>query len=210
MTGCDHKLRSKRLVVVRGKQAVRVFCLYCGTDMTLLEKGEARTWKDQDEVGKLLAAQRQAEEDARNRAETERRERMANTTPREFHYTRGTSNKFWRVWRAGTQHVVQFGRIGTAGQRRSKDHGSVREANSAISRLIRQKENKGYYEIEIDDGPGSYEIDVDDSQEEEYERMRRSATAKKAWETRRANAKKAKAKKEPSGFLKPRRVPKVN
>ena len=195
---CDHQLRSQRLTYNGARTELRTFCLYCGQEI-----GGGGTWQDQDEVGKALAAQRQAEQDKRDRAETDRRERMKNTTKRRFHNTKGTSNKFWEVWRVGNMHVVQYGRIGTDGQKRTKDHGSVAAANEAIRKLILQKLGKGYLEV-----------DGDDFDEVTYEEtFRRNPEPNRASTARSRPARKKPKPKpkaaEPPGFLQPRRAPKV-
>jgi len=68
-------------------------------------------------------------------------------TARRFEYTGGSSYKFWEVWQLGSAHHVRFGKIGTDGQERSKDHPSALAARQAIRKFIREKADKGYVEI---------------------------------------------------------------
>ena len=204
------------------------FCLGCGANMTLLAQGRFETWEDLDDAGRSL----KKEEDRRQRslavAQAEQRERMSNTDGgRTFHYTRGTSNKFWTVWREGSDCLVQFGRIGTDGQRRMKPFATIAAANRNIAERVRKKLANGYVEIlsdpedgfiqateratkafkEFGDAVGKLGIDAVD----------RGEAARKAWVTRRKNEAAAKleaAKPKnphglPPGFLGPRRVPKV-
>ena len=41
---------------------------------------------------------------------------------RTFEFSEGTSNKFWNVSLSGKTVTVTFGKIGTAGQTKPKDH----------------------------------------------------------------------------------------
>jgi predicted DNA-binding WGR domain protein len=66
---------------------------------------------------------------------------------REFQLVEGTSRKFWAIERDGAAHVVQFGRIGTAGQTQRKEFPSEAEAEASCARLIAEKVKKGYTEV---------------------------------------------------------------
>ncbi|MBL4845846.1 MAG: DUF4132 domain-containing protein [Planctomycetes bacterium] len=67
---------------------------------------------------------------------------------REFRLQDGKSDKFWSITVTGSSHTVHFGRAGTNGQRRSKDHDSEAAAAVAAARLIASKVKKGYAEVE--------------------------------------------------------------
>jgi predicted DNA-binding WGR domain protein len=62
--------------------------------------------------------------------------------------TRGSSNKFWEITLAGTQHTVRFGRIGTSGQTVAKTFEDTAAARRECERLIRSKRAKGYREAQ--------------------------------------------------------------
>jgi predicted DNA-binding WGR domain protein len=109
---------------------------------------------------------------ARREAAVSEHRRFTNTT---------TRNAFWEVWVEGRTHYVQFGPIGTAGQVRSKIHGSPQAAHAAVGKLIRKKLDKGYVE----------------------EVTRRRVDSAKA---KPKPAPKAQRDVEPDGFLSPRRA----
>ncbi len=66
---------------------------------------------------------------------------------REFEYVGGSSEKFWNIELQGTSHTVQFGRIGTAGQTKTKEFDSEEKANASHDKLISEKLKKGYVEV---------------------------------------------------------------
>lgn len=59
-------------------------------------------------------------------------------------YHSDSSAKFWQIDVKGTSHTVQFGRVGSDGQRKSKQFASAAEARSDADKLIKAKLNKGY------------------------------------------------------------------
>src|SRR5262245_16419272 len=65
---------------------------------------------------------------------------------REFHFSEGSSDKFWAIEVDGKQFTVQFGRQGTAGQTQAKKFSSEAEARAAADKLIAEKVKKGYVE----------------------------------------------------------------
>jgi predicted DNA-binding WGR domain protein len=65
---------------------------------------------------------------------------------REFHFTEGTSRKFWAVELRGEQMTVQFGRIGSEGQTQTKEFDTAAEARQACDKLVAEKLKKGYVE----------------------------------------------------------------
>src|SRR5262245_65190150 len=65
---------------------------------------------------------------------------------REFHFSEGTSSKFWIITVDGAKYTVQFGRIGTAGQTQAKEFPDAEAARNAADRLIAEKTKKGYTE----------------------------------------------------------------
>jgi predicted DNA-binding WGR domain protein len=68
-----------------------------------------------------------------------------------YRYTKGGADKFWRIERGFLHNVVEFGRIGTKGQRVRKDHDSHAEAVAAATRLIAEKVRKGYRAVKYGD-----------------------------------------------------------
>lgn len=59
----------------------------------------------------------------------------------------GTASKFWEVEVSGTELTVHFGRIGTAGQSKTKDMGSAAAAEKERDKLVREKTGKGYARV---------------------------------------------------------------
>lgn len=69
---------------------------------------------------------------------------MAKT--KRFELKASKSQKFWETALSGQTVTVCFGRIGTNGQTKSKDHGSAKDAKAAQAKLIAEKLKKGYVE----------------------------------------------------------------
>ena len=65
---------------------------------------------------------------------------------KELTYNDGSSNKFWKIEITGDSHTVHFGKVGTAGQTRTKEFGSDEDALKSYDKLIAQKLKKGYTE----------------------------------------------------------------
>jgi predicted DNA-binding WGR domain protein len=65
----------------------------------------------------------------------------------EFRFTQGTSNKFWRVGVVGCDLIVEFGRIGTKGQRVVKTYDDTDRAKREEVKLTLEKTRKGYEEF---------------------------------------------------------------
>jgi len=65
---------------------------------------------------------------------------------REFTFEAGESHKFWAIERSGSSFTVTFGRIGTAGQSRTKEFASEAECVKAHDKLIAEKVREGYVE----------------------------------------------------------------
>ena len=71
---------------------------------------------------------------------------------RRFELTEGTSSKFWEVVADGEDLTVRFGRIGTAGQTKTKSFASAAAAEKERDKLIKEKTGKGYAEVAVGDG----------------------------------------------------------
>jgi predicted DNA-binding WGR domain protein len=67
---------------------------------------------------------------------------------RSLSFERGTSRKFWRVARAGSELMISYGRVGTAGQVTIKTFESVERASRELKKLTEEKLRKGYVEGE--------------------------------------------------------------
>src|SRR5947209_897348 len=67
---------------------------------------------------------------------------------REFHFTEGSSKKFWAIEVEGKGFTVHFGRLGTTGQAQKKEFASEAEAQKAADKLIAEKTRKGYAEVQ--------------------------------------------------------------
>lgn len=65
----------------------------------------------------------------------------------EFRLVEGTSNKFWRIGVNGCDMVVEYGRIGTKGQRVIKTFDDEARAKREAVKLTLEKTRKGYQEI---------------------------------------------------------------
>ncbi len=65
---------------------------------------------------------------------------------REFHFSEGTSNKFWKISLDGTGFTVHWGKLGTAGQAQTKEFADAAAARQAAEKLIQEKVRKGYLE----------------------------------------------------------------
>ena len=65
---------------------------------------------------------------------------------RRFECVEGGSAKFWEIAVEGTGHSVRFGRIGSAGQQKSKTFSDEAAAHADAARLIAEKAAKGYVE----------------------------------------------------------------
>lgn len=66
---------------------------------------------------------------------------------REFQFSEGTSNKFWRIEVKDNAFTVVYGRVGAAGQTQTKEFDSNAEATKAADKLISEKVKKGYAEV---------------------------------------------------------------
>lgn len=65
----------------------------------------------------------------------------------EFRFAQGTSNKFWKVGLVDSDLIVEFGRVGTKGQRVVKTFESPERAKREATKLILEKTQKGYEEF---------------------------------------------------------------
>jgi predicted DNA-binding WGR domain protein len=66
---------------------------------------------------------------------------------RRFEFRKGGSHKFWEVTVRGSDVLVRFGRIGSAGQAQVKSFPDEQTATQHVDKLIREKTGKGYREI---------------------------------------------------------------
>jgi len=75
---------------------------------------------------------------------TQDRHREDGEEERRFHFSGDGSHKFWAVSVHGAEQRVRFGRIGTAGQERTKTFADAEAARAATDRLVAEKLEKGY------------------------------------------------------------------
>ncbi len=68
------------------------------------------------------------------------------TKPRYFEFVEGNSSKFWEVSRSGNAMTTRWGRIGSAGQSKTKTFADEQAAANAVAVLIEQKTDEGYLE----------------------------------------------------------------
>ncbi len=66
---------------------------------------------------------------------------------RRFEFKDGSSSKFWEVTVSGNRLTVRFGRIGSAGQEKSKTFAAPALAQKEQDKLIAEKQSKGYKEV---------------------------------------------------------------
>ena len=71
---------------------------------------------------------------------------MAATPKRYFEFVDGSSNKFWEVWMDGTDVTTNWGKIGTAGQTKTKAFADAAKAQKEYDKLVAEKTGKGYTE----------------------------------------------------------------
>ncbi len=62
----------------------------------------------------------------------------------ELVYTDEKSNKFWRGRADGSDFIVNYGRVGSDGQTKTKDMGSADKAAAELTKVAGQKRKKGY------------------------------------------------------------------
>ena len=65
---------------------------------------------------------------------------------RYFEFTGGTSNKFWEVSLSGNDLTTRWGRIGTAGQSKTKSFSDAAAAAKQAAKLVEEKAGEGYVE----------------------------------------------------------------
>lgn len=65
---------------------------------------------------------------------------------RHFEFAEGGSNKFWEIELSGDTVTTWWGRIGTAGQSKSKQFADATKAKAEYEKLVAEKTGKGYKE----------------------------------------------------------------
>jgi len=70
----------------------------------------------------------------------------SDASTRRFELAEGSSNKFWEIEVQGADQTVRYGRIGTAGQSKTKSFADPAGARAASDALIEEKLGKGYVE----------------------------------------------------------------
>jgi len=66
---------------------------------------------------------------------------------RQFTCSDGKSNKFWQIAQSGCDVTTKWGRIGSAGQSKTKTFASEAAATKQVQKLIDEKTGEGYQEI---------------------------------------------------------------
>ena len=69
---------------------------------------------------------------------------------RRFELVEGKSAKFWQADVSGATFIVEYGRLGTAGQRKEKDFGDEGAARKELEKKITEKLREGYSEVRTD------------------------------------------------------------
>ena len=67
-------------------------------------------------------------------------------TPRCFEFVDGKSAKFWEISRSGSEVTTRWGRIGAAGQSKTKPFADDAAAEKQVQKLIEEKTGEGYVE----------------------------------------------------------------
>jgi len=71
---------------------------------------------------------------------------MAATAKRYFEFIDGDSKKFWEIWMDGKDVTTNWGKIGTAGQTKTKPFADEAKAKKEYDKLLAEKTGKGYSE----------------------------------------------------------------
>ncbi len=66
----------------------------------------------------------------------------------ELEFNDGSSQKFWRGRADGSDFIVNYGRIGTDGQSKTKAMGSPEKAVAELEKVANKKRKKGYNDVE--------------------------------------------------------------
>ena len=66
--------------------------------------------------------------------------------PRHFEYVEGKSSKFWEITGSGVEVTVRYGRIGSAGQTKTKSFADYAAAQAYVTKMIAEKTEEGYLE----------------------------------------------------------------
>lgn len=96
---------------------------------------------------------------------------------REFEFVSDKSHKFWKIELEGNSHTVHFGRVGMAGQTKTKQFANEDETRASYEKLISQKLKKGYVEIggqpaPVADKPAPIaDIQPDEQNRESFEKL---------------------------------------
>jgi DNA ligase-1 len=72
---------------------------------------------------------------------------LKSSGPRHFEFVEGKSSKFWEVKVHGVEMTTRWGRIGSAGQSKTKAFADAAAANAAAAKLIADKTAEGYKEV---------------------------------------------------------------
>lgn len=72
---------------------------------------------------------------------------VAQAVKRRFEFVGGNSSKFWTISVSGNEVLVEFGRIGTAGQAETKAFTDANAARKHADKKIAEKLKKGYSEV---------------------------------------------------------------
>jgi len=67
---------------------------------------------------------------------------------RYFEFEDDKSSKFWEVWQAGSDMTTRWGKIGAAGQSKTKTYPTTEAAAKEVAKLIEKKLAEGYVEKE--------------------------------------------------------------
>lgn len=72
---------------------------------------------------------------------------------RRFEFVEGDGGKFWEITQEATDVTVRFGKMGAAGQTKTKSFPTLEAATKDMETLVREKTKKGYVEVAASDAP---------------------------------------------------------
>lgn len=89
-------------------------------------------------------------------------------------FQEGNSNKFWKLTIDGSSTIVNYGKVGTAGQTSKKEHKDAAAVEKFATKEIAGKKKKGYIEADI--------VDADtNSNSEKASKVAKKATNGRRW-----------------------------
>ncbi|MEM7475555.1 MAG: DUF4132 domain-containing protein [Planctomycetota bacterium] len=127
-------------------------------------------------------------------------------------FSEGSSDKFWNIELEDCSHTVNYGRVGTNGQTKTKEFGSEEEARKSYDKLVEQKLKKGYEDAAGSSSPAKKKVTPKKKSattSNTTSSKKDSATTKKATTKKAATKKSAPEKASPSKETQPAGEPAI-